>query len=169
MFNRLCNRVLSAAPPSWRSGIRFQPVDDYRLSFFLHAFMDEARVIRPSIGRCSNHSLRIIRVLKIERGVSTMPNTLTRRSFIKAGLLSAGAVAIAGVPHPRAAGAAEAELCTLLDLQRCIACGACVEACRETNEEKFPEPAGPMPDMIPRSKVKIADWSSPENGRWKTG
>ena len=91
-----------------------------------------------------------------------MPTTLTRRSFIKAGLLTAGAAAIAGVPNARSAGAAGTELCTLLDLQRCIACGSCVEACREANEEKFPEPAGPMPDMVPRSKVKIADWSSPE-------
>jgi len=89
-----------------------------------------------------------------------MPNTLSRRSFIKAGLLTAGAAAIAGVPHP--ANAAETELCTVLDLSKCIACGACVEACREVNEAKFPNPEGPMPDMIPRNKVKIADWSSPE-------
>lgn len=92
-----------------------------------------------------------------------MPGTLSRRSFIKAGVLTTGAAVIAGVPHPRSAGAAEAELCTLLDLRKCIACGACVEACREVNEKKFPEPEGVMPDMLPRSKVKIADWSSPEN------
>lgn len=91
-----------------------------------------------------------------------MPNKLSRRSFIKAGLLTAGAAAVAGVPHARAAGAADVEWCTLLDLQKCIACGSCVEACREVNEEKFPRPEGPMPDMLPRNKVKIADWSSPE-------
>ena len=90
-----------------------------------------------------------------------MPNTLSRRSFIKAGLLTAGAAAIAGVPLPPPAAAAGAELCTLLDLQHCIACGACVEACRDVNEEKFPAPKGSMPDMVPRAKVKISDWSSP--------
>ncbi len=90
-----------------------------------------------------------------------MPNTLSRRSFIKAGLLTVGAVSFAGLPCARRAAAAETELCTLLDLSKCIACGACVEACREVNADKFPEPEGPMPDMRPRKKVKIADWSSP--------
>lgn len=91
-----------------------------------------------------------------------MPNMLSRRSFIKAGLITAGAVAAARVPHSSAAETSGAELCTLLDLQRCIACGACVEACREVNKEKFPAPEGPMPDMVPRDKVKISDWSPPE-------
>ena len=91
-----------------------------------------------------------------------MSNKLSRRSFIKASLITAGAVAAAGVTRPLSARASGAELCTLLDLQQCIACGACVEACREVNEEKFPAPEGPMPDMIPRNKVKIADWSLTE-------
>jgi len=77
-------------------------------------------------------------------------------------MLTAGAVAASTVPHARIAHAADAELCTLLDLGKCIACGACVEACREVNEEKFPQPEGPMPDMLPRSKVRVADWSSEE-------
>lgn len=91
-----------------------------------------------------------------------MSNTLSRRSFIKAGLITAGAVATVGVPRPMAAGAEDVELCTLLDLQQCIACGACVEACQEVNAEKLPQPEGPMPDMLPRKKVKIADWSAPQ-------
>ena len=94
-----------------------------------------------------------------------MSNKFSRRSFIKAGLITAGAVAAAGVPRPLSAKDAGTELCTLLDLQQCIACGACVEACREVNEEKFPMPQGSMPDMIPRNKVKIADWSSAEKRR----
>ena len=65
---------------------------------------------------------------------------LSRRSFIKAGMITAGAVAAGGVPRPRMAQASDAELCTLLDLDKCIACGACVEACREVNEKKFPQP-----------------------------
>jgi Fe-S-cluster-containing dehydrogenase component len=91
-----------------------------------------------------------------------MSKPLSRRSFLKGGLLTATAVATAGLPYPRSAAAGEAALCTLLDLRKCIACGACVEACREVNATKFPKPEGAMPDMIPRQKVKIADWSSPE-------
>ena len=88
-----------------------------------------------------------------------MPNRLSRRAFLKAGIVTAGAAATAGIPV-RSAGAADVEWCTLFDLQKCIACGACVEACREVNAEKFPQPESPMPDMLPRDKVKIADWSS---------
>jgi len=91
-----------------------------------------------------------------------MSAIISRRSFIKAGMITAGAVAASGAPLMRMAHAADGELCTLLDLDKCIACGACVEACREVNEEKFPQPEGPMPDMLPRSKVKVADWSSEE-------
>ena len=91
-----------------------------------------------------------------------MAKGLSRRSFIKAGLVTVGAATLAGVPHPRKVGAAEAEWCTLLDLRKCIACGACVEACRDANEAKFPRPEGPMPDMLPRDRVKVADWSSAE-------
>lgn len=91
-----------------------------------------------------------------------MPINLSRRSFIKAGLMTAGAVAAAGVPQSVSAAGAGEELCTLLDLQKCIACGSCVAACREVNAQKFPEPEGPMPDMIPHARVKVADWSSTE-------
>ena len=91
-----------------------------------------------------------------------MSSHLSRRSFIKAGLMTAGAVAAAGMPHPRQARAATAQLCTLIDLEKCIACQACVEACREVNGHKFPDPREPMPEMVPRDRVKIADWSSPE-------
>jgi len=92
-----------------------------------------------------------------------MSPRISRRSFLKAGALTAGAVASAGLPVPPKAGAAgEPELCTLLDIRKCIACGECVEACRDVNAKKFPEPQGEMPVMYPVSKVKIADWSSPE-------
>ena len=91
-----------------------------------------------------------------------MSTQLSRRSFIKAGLATAGAVAASGIPAPRRVQGAEGELCTLLDLSKCIACGECVEACREINANKFPRPEGPMPDMLPRGRVAIADWSSEE-------
>jgi len=88
---------------------------------------------------------------------------VSRRSFLKAGALTAGAVATSSLPVPRKATAAgDPELATLLDIRKCIACGECVAACREVNEEKFPEPEGEMPVMVPVSKVKIADWSSEE-------
>jgi len=97
------------------------------------------------------------------KGNQRMSPRVTRRSFLKAGALTAGALASAGMQAPRAAAAAgDQELCTLLDIRKCIACGECVAACREVNEHKFPEPQGPMPNMVPRSRVKIADWSAPD-------
>ena len=91
-----------------------------------------------------------------------MSNVVSRRSFLKAGVMTAGAVASKAIPKAVRAEDQDQELCTLLDIRKCIACEACVEACREVNEEKYPEPEGPMPDMLPRDRVKIADWSSEE-------
>ena len=94
---------------------------------------------------------------------------VTRRSFLKAGLVTAGAAASAGLPFSRLARAGSGEeLCTLFDLRKCIGCEACVEACRDVNGFKFPEPAGPMPRMYPVGRVKIADWSSPEQRAVRT-
>jgi len=85
---------------------------------------------------------------------------MNRRAFLKGaaaatGLAAAGpaaAVAAPDGPKPRR------ELATLLDLSRCIGCGACVEACREANDHKKPEPKKPFPAMIPK-RVKVEDWS----------
>jgi Fe-S-cluster-containing dehydrogenase component len=87
---------------------------------------------------------------------------LTRRSFLKAGLVTAGAVAAAGVPARNALAAQDQQLCTLLDISKCVACESCVEACRESNADKFPQLAQKIPTMYPRGRVKVADWSSPE-------
>ena len=55
-----------------------------------------------------------------------MTTQLSLRTFLKAGLITAAATA--GIPI-RSAGAANAQWCTLLDLQKCIACGACAANC----------------------------------------
>lgn len=91
-----------------------------------------------------------------------MSDIISRRSFLKAGLLTAGAAATAGLPANAMAKEPDDELCTLFDIRKCIACEACVEACRDVNQEKFPEPQGDMPEMVPRNRVKISDWSSEE-------
>ncbi|MFW5487992.1 MAG: 4Fe-4S dicluster domain-containing protein [Desulfovibrio sp.] len=92
---------------------------------------------------------------------------LSRRGFFAA--LGAGA-ASAALSRPAKANASEdvslpegragEELCTLLDVSKCIACGACVDACHEVNGHKYPEPTGKMPVSSPVSRVKIEDWSN---------
>lgn len=81
---------------------------------------------------------------------------ITRRSFLKGGL-AAGTLAAAGLPA-EAAGNQSVQLTTLLDISRCVGCGACVDACKEVNAKKFPVPKKPFPKMFPE-RVKIEDWS----------
>jgi Fe-S-cluster-containing dehydrogenase component len=88
-----------------------------------------------------------------------MSNKLSRRSFIKGGFATAGAAVLSSLSLPAAVrGASGEELATLIDITKCIGCGACVDACREANQAKFPEPEKPFPKMYP-SKVKVSDWS----------
>ncbi|MGD8661537.1 MAG: 4Fe-4S dicluster domain-containing protein [Desulfobacterales bacterium] len=92
-----------------------------------------------------------------------MPTNYERRAFLKASLAAVSTAIVAGVPQPRAASAAsENELCTLLDISKCIGCEACVDGCRDVNGFKYPKFEGDMPTMFPQSRVKIADWSSKE-------
>jgi Fe-S-cluster-containing dehydrogenase component len=92
-----------------------------------------------------------------ELPVSRKNVDITRRSFIK--LLGVGGAGIAtGVAEKAFGKSRDGELCTVFDLARCIGCGECVEACRETNGYKYPEPEHPIPKMVP-DKVKVEDWS----------
>ena len=87
---------------------------------------------------------------------------VSRRDFLKglgmggaAALVPSGAAAAQGrVPQP-----SDTELATLLDLSKCIGCGECVRACRQSNAHKFPEPAKPFPLMSPSERAKPEDWS----------
>ncbi len=91
--------------------------------------------------------------------MSDRKNGISRRSFLK-GLGAAGGAALLPAGKVAAAsGSSEEELCTLLNLSRCIGCGECVSACREVNEPKFPRPHKPYPEMYPTSRVKAEDWS----------
>ncbi len=101
-------------------------------------------------------------VYRFQREIK-MDNRLTRRTFLKAGLGAASAAAAAGLTLPRSAMAGKRrELCTLLDIRKCIGCEACIEACRDVNDYKFPVVEAPIPKMRPTNRVKIADWSSDE-------
>jgi Fe-S-cluster-containing dehydrogenase component len=85
---------------------------------------------------------------------------ISRRTFMKKSLAAAGIIGISHLPLPstvKAAGSEE-ELATLIDINKRIGCEACVDACREVNSWKFPEPQKPFPEMVPR-RVKVSDWS----------
>jgi formate dehydrogenase iron-sulfur subunit len=94
----------------------------------------------------------------IKEGPPMKPH-ISRRSFLKGGLAAAGAAAASSIPAPPSVRAATGkELATLIDIRKCVGCGACVEACQEANAAKFPRPQKPFPKMYP-SKVKVSDWS----------
>ncbi len=85
---------------------------------------------------------------------------LSRRSFLHGSLAAAAAAAALTVPGKpvRAESGQHDYLATLIDIRKCIGCEACVEACREANMAKYPEPQKPFPKMYP-PRVKVSDWS----------
>ena len=92
-----------------------------------------------------------------------MHSSVSRRAFLRAGFMAAGTAAATLSPlNQKAAAAPRSELATLMDISKCIGCEACVEACRESNSDKFPQPEGDLPRMVPVKRVKIEDWSSEE-------
>lgn len=58
----------------------------------------------------------------------------------------------------RDAEASQEPLATMIDLTKCVGCGACVEACREAHQKDYPHPVKPFPTMYP-SRVKVEDFS----------
>lgn len=90
--------------------------------------------------------------------------SLTRRNFLVGAASAAGLSAMnlkaanaAGQPGDTAGRAAE--YATLLDIEKCIGCGQCVEGCHERNGYRFPEVKKPLPVMFPPG-TKDEDWSA---------
>jgi len=91
-----------------------------------------------------------------------MKNKISRRSFLKGTMATACTLAAAGIPASAAAAEGKEQLATLLDIRKCIGCEACVEACKEVNEPKFPDPKKPFPKMYP-DRVPVMDWSDKQD------
>lgn len=85
-----------------------------------------------------------------------MPSRRHRRRFLKcvAGLALGSALPLA----PGKAHAAGRDLATLIDVDACVGCGACVHACRDRNLKRVPLPAKPIPQPYPQW-VRVSDWS----------
>jgi formate dehydrogenase iron-sulfur subunit len=89
---------------------------------------------------------------------------ISRRTFLRGGIAAAAGLAAGSIPGAAAATAPneETQLATLLDIGKCVGCGACVAACHETNAHKYPDPKKPFPKMYP-NRVPIEDWSEKQD------
>ncbi len=98
---------------------------------------------------------------------------LTRRNFL-VGAASAAGIAATGLDTLAAdkgtdkgegtgkaanAAAPQVQYATLLDIEKCIGCGQCVEGCHERNGNRYPEVKKPLPVMFPPG-TKDEDWSA---------
>jgi Fe-S-cluster-containing dehydrogenase component len=85
-------------------------------------------------------------------------DAVTRRSFLKGGVAALGSAAAFAAPGLSAPQSRTGQLATLIDISRCIGCEACVDACREVNRRRAPDPQKPFPSMYP-PRVEVEDWS----------
>jgi formate dehydrogenase iron-sulfur subunit len=93
-----------------------------------------------------------------------MEKKLSRRAFLKGGVTAACTLAATQVPAAAASSDNQQHLATLIDIRKCVGCEECVEACRETDTAKYPNPKTPFPKMYPK-RVKVADWSQKQETR----
>lgn len=94
-----------------------------------------------------------------------MQTDISRRKFFKNGAIAAAALAVSSVPQVLASQReTDQQLATLIDVSRCIGCEACVDACKDSNEDKFPRPKKSFPKMFP-DRVKVEDWSEQQDVR----
>ncbi len=93
-----------------------------------------------------------------------MGQKISRRSFLKGGLVAAAGAAAAGIPGSEALAKPDEnkQLATLLDISKCIGCGECVAACSDVNADKYPSPQKPFPKMYP-PRAKVSDWSDKQD------
>lgn len=82
---------------------------------------------------------------------------MSRREFLARSALG-GAAGAAVLAAPAPAFAAEpGSLGTFIDLSVCAGCGACVDACRTKNSDRYPQPVEDIPVNWPTGKYE--DWS----------
>lgn len=93
-----------------------------------------------------------------------MGQNISRRTFLRGGIAAAAGLAASSIPGTSAAVKLpeEQQLATLLDINKCVGCEACVEACNEVNAAKYPRPEKPFPKMYP-ARVPVEDWSEKQD------
>jgi formate dehydrogenase iron-sulfur subunit len=80
-----------------------------------------------------------------------MSQQISRRKFLQVGVGAAAGLAVSQLNVGAAkAGTENQPLATLLNIEKCVACGACVEACAESNDSKYPTPERPLPKNVSR-------------------
>jgi len=91
-----------------------------------------------------------------------MKKKISRRLFLKAGAATACTLAVPNIASAVSKADIHNQLATLIDISKCIGCGACVEACSEVNSSKYPAPRKPFPKMYPK-RVPVMDWSDKQD------